>query len=543
MPLLDAANYLFSPYAIPTLATGAAIFFLGLLNLVRERGSQASVLFLLVTLSAALWLFGFSLAYCATDGGVALWWIKAAKLGVVLIPSSVYHFTAAILRIYPRHKKSVWLAWATSALFFISIVGTPYFIGGVHRYWWGYYPDYHWLSFPFLLFFFGMFGASLRHYWLEHAKARGTHKTRIKSLMCAFAVGSIGSFDYLAAYGIPLYPFGYLAVLGFIAITARAIRRYRLVDVTAAFAANEIVNAMADALVVLDPEGTVRVINPVACRLFGKSESELVGRPVTVIDGALFTPGWLDRLTRAGNICDDEIILRAGPTGAVTLSVTATVMREPSHEPVAIVCLMRDITKRKKAEEQIHRGLQRLLVLRDINLAIASTADLRDVLDLVLEKIAFLLPYEAATAVKLMNREAGTLELAASRYLGQAEWTGDRWWSGRDLAQIVFESKAPLLVSNLQTNPAIETPEFYRRHGLISYLGVPLIAKNEVLGVLSFYTKNKHELANEEIDILRTLAEQAAIAIHNSRIFEGVSRQAGRGGTPLLHVLGYAGFS
>jgi len=549
MPLLDATNYSFSLYAVPTLATGMAVLVLGLLNFIRERISQVSVLFLLITLSAALWLFGISLAYCAGDEAAALWWAKAAKLGVVFIPSSIYHFTVVILRIWQKHKRTVWLGWAGSAIFFASIVATPYFIDGVHRYWWGYYPDYRWLSIPFLLFFFGMYGASLRHYWTEYAGARGAHKARIRSLMIAFAVGAIGSFDYLAAYGVPLYPFGYLAVLGFVAITARTIRRYRLVNVTAAFAANEIIDAMADALVVFDTDRTVRVVNQGACRLFGKPESELVGRPVTAMDGELFTAEWLDRLMRAGSIRDDEITLVPGQGEAVTLSVTASVMRDPSHEPVAVVCIMRDISERKQAEEQIQRGLQRLLVLRDINLAIASTADLADVLDLVLEKIDFLLPYEAATTVKLVNRETGTLVLAASRHLGQTEWTGDRWWSGRDLAQIVFESKAPLLVSNLQTNPAIENPEFYRRNGLISYLGVPLIAKNEVLGVLSFYTKNEHELANEEIDLLRTLAEQAAIAIYNSQLLDGVmgparqSMQAGREGIPLLHVLGHAGFS
>jgi signal transduction histidine kinase len=61
---------------------------------------------------------------------------------------------------------------------------------------------------------------------------------------------------------------------------------------------------------------------------------------------------------------------------------------------------------------------------------------------------------------------------------------------------------------------------------LISYLGVPLIVKDEILGVLSFYTKEQHEFSDEEVEFLSTLAGQAAIAIHNSQLYEETRNQA-----------------
>src|SRR5712692_875866 len=93
--ILNPVFYEFNPYAVPTFGTAAAIFLLGLLVLVRERGSLVSLLFFLVTLAAGLWLFGFSWMYCAVTPEVALWWVKAAHLGIVLIPSAVYHFTVS----------------------------------------------------------------------------------------------------------------------------------------------------------------------------------------------------------------------------------------------------------------------------------------------------------------------------------------------------------------------------------------------------------------------------------------------------------------
>src|SRR5262249_53892424 len=67
--------------------------------------------------------------------------------------------------------------------------------------------------------------------------------------------------------------------------------------------------------------------------------------------------------------------------------------------------------------------------------------------------------------------------------------------------------------------------EFFRRHGLVSYLGLPLIAKGEILGVLSFYTKQEHAFSGEEIEFLSTLADQAAVAIQNAGLHQEAERR------------------
>jgi len=52
-----------------------------------------------------------------------------------------------------------------------------------------------------------------------------------------------------------------------------------------------------------------------------------------------------------------------------------------------------------------------------------------------------------------------------------------------------------------------------------------MVAKEEILGVLSFYTKEEHEFTSEEAEFLTTLVGQAAIAIHNSRLYEETERR------------------
>lgn len=172
---------------------------------------------------------------------------------------------------------------------------------------------------------------------------------------------------------------------------------------------------------------------------------------------------------------------------------------------------------------QTKRNLERIRALHEIAMAISSTLDLHDVLDLLLEQIDCVLPY-SATTVRLLNAESGMLEAAACRNIDKGEWQAKS--SGGGLPRQVLEKKSPLTVSNGQTDPRVRDPQFFRKHGLVSYLGMPLIARDVIFGVLSFYTRQACEFTGEQVEFLSALASQAAMAIHNSQLYEQTRRQA-----------------
>lgn len=182
--------------------------------------------------------------------------------------------------------------------------------------------------------------------------------------------------------------------------------------------------------------------------------------------------------------------------------------------------------QREHADEEVRRQQERIRALHEIDVAIISTLELRTILGLLLEKIDLFLPHSPASTVRLFDRESGTLELAACRNLDEKEWRSEDWDAGRDLDRVVVEIRSPLMVDNLQSDPRTQDPDFFHRHGLISYFGVPLIAKGEVLGVLSFYTKETRKFSDEEVEFLNALTGPAAIAIHNSQLFQQTKKQA-----------------
>jgi signal transduction histidine kinase len=142
-----------------------------------------------------------------------------------------------------------------------------------------------------------------------------------------------------------------------------------------------------------------------------------------------------------------------------------------------------------------------------------------------MEKVA---DFSPATAVQiwLVNPESKTFERAACRNLNESEWKRRKLETLPELVREVVACKAAVFARNVQTDARTLDPSFYRQEGIISYLGVPLLMKGEVIGDLVLLTRSEHEFQSEEINFLSTLAGQAAGAIHNSLLYEQTRRQA-----------------
>ena len=181
---------------------------------------------------------------------------------------------------------------------------------------------------------------------------------------------------------------------------------------------------------------------------------------------------------------------------------------------------IRHAIERKRIDVQLQHQRQRQAVLHEVNLAITSTLDLHSVLDLFLEKVSRLLPNFAIT-VRLADPESGELRPLACRNLDESDWKkilpSQR---GVERAKAVMAARKPLVIVDAVAHPTTSTLDFLIHNGLVSYVGVPLVAQGESLGVIGFYTRERREFADEEVELLAMLAGQAAVAIHNSQLYE-----------------------
>jgi diguanylate cyclase (GGDEF)-like protein/PAS domain S-box-containing protein len=364
--ILDSARYGFSPYAVPTLATAALMLVFGTSVLAR-RASRVAGAFFAIAASASVWLIAFTFVYSAKDAATALFWSRAAYLGVPFLAPSIYHFTTEMLRIAKERRSAVMTAWGLATVF-SALAVTGVLVERVQHFWWGFYPRYSPLvAPPFLLFFFGYLVAAFVEFLRAYPKSRGVEKKRIRLLLIAFAVAYLGCVDYLPKFGIAVYPFGYGALLGFVAIAAIAFRKYDLVAITPSLAAREIIGTMADVLFVCDREGRIEFANAAAERVLGYPADSLVGRQ---FEGLLVAgeddPFGESFRRRSIRNMERRFIASDGRQVDLMMSLAPVIQH---GEPAGVVILGRDMREQKDAEREVKRAVALLESTLD------STAD------------------------------------------------------------------------------------------------------------------------------------------------------------------------
>jgi signal transduction histidine kinase/DNA-binding response OmpR family regulator len=181
--------------------------------------------------------------------------------------------------------------------------------------------------------------------------------------------------------------------------------------------------------------------------------------------------------------------------------------------------------QRNKLFEELEANLRRMEVLYEFGAIGNSTLNLRELLSLLMKKVDVLWPH-MAQHMWLRNRETGEFERAACWNLDEAEWKGRKLTGTPPLVQTAIDSRAPVVVSDVRTDPRTLDGEFYRKHGVISYLGVPLVVQQEVLGVNVFFTRKDHRFTDNEIEFLSLLSHQAAMAIHNAQLYQQSQKHA-----------------
>ncbi len=174
--------------------------------------------------------------------------------------------------------------------------------------------------------------------------------------------------------------------------------------------------------------------------------------------------------------------------------------------------------------EQTQFRLERLTALRAIDLAINASLDMRVILDVLLAHVLTQLRVDAS-AVLLLNPLTQTLEFAAGRGFRTSAISRSHVRVGeRDAGRAALERRLVSVPDLANADGPLGRREALAAEGFQAYFAVPLIAKGQVNGVLEVFHRGALEADQEWLEFLETLSGQAAIAINNTSLFNGLQR-------------------
>jgi K+-sensing histidine kinase KdpD len=224
-------------YFLSHILCGAYLLLFSCFIFFKNRKSEINLSFFLFGASIFTWLLFSSGAIVAGTKAESFFWYKLSYSGIVFIPTTFFYFISCLI----KNKKKILLftTWFISLFFLFFLWFSDLFISGVYEYSWGFYPKAAIPLHPiFIAFFNSLFTIALvllsLQVWGHKRQMTNLQKARLKYVFFGSLLGIVGVIDFLANYGINIYPFGFVFMVIFPTIYGYAIVKYQLMDIRVA---------------------------------------------------------------------------------------------------------------------------------------------------------------------------------------------------------------------------------------------------------------------------------------------------------------------
>jgi signal transduction protein with GAF and PtsI domain len=167
--------------------------------------------------------------------------------------------------------------------------------------------------------------------------------------------------------------------------------------------------------------------------------------------------------------------------------------------------------------EEVNRKAKQLDLLSEVSRTIVSDYYLKEILHLIVTMTAQVMDSKICS-IMLLDEKKQELVIAATQSLSQDYVSKPNLKIGQSISGKVVIEKKPISVLDVTKEPGYMFPQVARKEGVISMVGVPMMIKDRVVGVINSYTQKEHQFSEEEIAILQAIANQAAVAIENTRL-------------------------
>ncbi|NWF92208.1 MAG: PAS domain S-box protein [Syntrophaceae bacterium] len=280
----------------------------------------------------------------------------------------------------------------------------------------------------------------------------------------------------------------------------------------------------------IDTEGRIVQVNRTELEMLGYTAQEMLGEPVwkfvgeeeksrqavlAKLGGALPTSKAFERVYRR----------KDGSTFPALIE--DRVLRDREGKITGIRSTIRDITEQKRSEEAVKRLAQENAIVAEIGRIVSSTLDIHEVFEQFSKEVNKVIPFNWI-AISIIDHNQGTF---------QNSYTfGDDIPERRSGKVIPLAGSLTEKVSRTRTTQLIHIGDrkevgaqfpallpFFDA-GFRSFMSVPLISKDEVIGVLHIYSHKANAYTETDMNLTRSIGSQIAGAIANAQLYEEMTR-------------------
>jgi PAS domain S-box-containing protein len=386
-----------------------------------------------------------------------------------------------------------------------------------------------------------LIGTDFSDYFTEPGKARaGYQQVFREGLVRDYELGLLHRDGHVTSvlYNASVYRDEAGQVVGVFAAARDITDRRRAEQAVSQLAA--IVESSDDAITSTTLDGIVVSWNAGAERLYGYAAAEIIGRSVSM----LLPPErhdeltrLLDRVGRGESTRHLETTRRAKDGRNVDVSLTVSPTRNAQGQIVGASTIARDITERVQAyqllERRVEERTRELTTLLEISHTVASTLELKPLLRLIFDQLKSVMNYTSAAIFTLEDEELVLVEYEApvpQRPAQPLRLPLEQAGAGLD----VIRCREPVIVGDVkgdiplaQALRGVTVGDVKAIFGYArSWMAIPIMSKDRVIGMLSLTYGEPNHYTPHHASLAQTIANQAAIAIENAKLYEEAQQVA-----------------
>jgi PAS domain S-box-containing protein len=269
-------------------------------------------------------------------------------------------------------------------------------------------------------------------------------------------------------------------------------------------------------------DGRVTDLNQHFVQTFGYKREDLIGKSGVELE--LWTEPKqreeiLEILKIESMVKDFEVHVRSASGKEAYVLLSAEII-ELDDEP-SILTMLQDITHRKQVEQNLEQYANRLKLLHAIDKAILQSEKPALIAQAVLAQMISIFAYHSASiSIFDLKRQEYTV-LATTEDQNPVLSAGTI--APIEDIRIIKHLQANKIYRHTdlsELSSATGTHGLRIKAGIHSYICIPLIANNILLGSINFCSEQVDTFAKEELEIAREIAAQLAIVLENSRLLE-----------------------
>ena len=178
----------------------------------------------------------------------------------------------------------------------------------------------------------------------------------------------------------------------------------------------------------------------------------------------------------------------------------------------------------RKARMEAQRRMADLVLLKQIGEAANSGSDLQDLFDQIVDSIVHSADVEDASLMLL--KEDGLLHIASAHGLAETIISSVRVAAGEGVSGHVLATREPVLISNIEHDSRFKSMAGGGRYKDQSLLSVPILIRDEMVGVINVNNKRSGEAFDiEDQNLLVAISNQVALAMENFKLVNSLRQQ------------------